>query len=102
MGRTGVAKIHFGPRRTSGASFVKIGLGPPTVLRPSYVQSLLNHHKNLFQVSIGPTIHSTGIKACLTYNPPGPNYPGYQRDRTVSNLILKLYFGILCQCIELD
>ena len=63
---------------------------------------LLNHHKNLFQVSIGPTIHSNGIKACLTYNPPGPNYPGYQRDRTVSNLILKLYFGILCQCIELD
>ena len=49
---------------------------------------LLNNYKNLFQVSIGPTIHSTGIKACLTYNPPGPNYPGYQRDRTVSKLIL--------------
>ena len=42
MGRTGVAKLRFGPRRTSGASFVKIGLGPPTVLRPSYVQSLLS------------------------------------------------------------
>ena len=41
MGQTGVAKLRFGPRRTSGASFVKIGLGPPTVLRPSYVQSLL-------------------------------------------------------------
>ena len=41
MGQKGVAKFCFGPRRTSGASFVKIGLGPPTVLRPSYVQSLL-------------------------------------------------------------
>ena len=41
MGRKGVARLRFGPSRTTGASFVKIGLGPPTVLRASYVQSLL-------------------------------------------------------------
>ena len=49
---------------------------------------LLHYNRKLFEISVGPTIHSTGIKACLTYNPPGPNYPGYQRDRTVSKLIL--------------
>ena len=42
MGQKGVAKFRFGPRRTSGASFVKIGLGSWTVLRPSLVQSLLS------------------------------------------------------------
>ena len=30
MGQKGVAKFCFGPRRTSGASFVKIGVGPRT------------------------------------------------------------------------
>ena len=30
MGQMGAARLRFGSRRTSGASFVKIGLGPPT------------------------------------------------------------------------
>ena len=29
-GRKGGFKFGFGPKRTPGASFVKIGLGPPT------------------------------------------------------------------------
>ena len=41
IGRKGVAKLCFRPRRTTGASFIKIGLGLPTVLRGSLLQSLL-------------------------------------------------------------
>ena len=40
-GRKGGFKFGFGPKRTPGASFVKIGVGPPTALRPSLLQTLL-------------------------------------------------------------
>ena len=42
-GEKGGFKFGFGPKRTPGASFVEIGVGPPTVLRPSLLQTLLSN-----------------------------------------------------------
>ena len=55
MGQKGAARLRFGPRRTSGASFVKIGLGPPTVLRPFYVQSLLRGRRQNSETKMNST-----------------------------------------------
>ena len=39
--------------------------------------------KDILEVSVGPRDNNDGIKACLTYNPPGAYKPGFQQDRSV-------------------
>ena len=40
--------------------------------------------KDMLELTVGPNDKYNGIKACLTYNPPGVSKPGYQTDRSVS------------------
>ena len=50
----------------------------------SYPHELHYDLKDVLQISVGPKDNYDGIKACLTYNPPGVSKPGYQADRGVS------------------
>ena len=55
-----------------------------SLLRSQRVNLTLSNYKDFFAISVGPTEQNDGIKACLTYNPPGTYMPGFQLDLGVS------------------
>ena len=61
-----------------------VGQNESTITFNAFPDELQQDLKDMLEVTVGPSDNYDGIKACLTYNPPGAYKPGYQRDRGVS------------------
>ena len=65
-----------------------------SILLNSYPYDLHYDLKDILEISVGPRDNNDGIKACLTYNPPGAYKTGFQQERSVCLcIIICLYMG---------
>ena len=51
--------------------------------------------KDVLEISYGPSAFNDGIRACLTYNPPGAYKSGFQPDKAVGLSLIKLCYALM-------